>query len=581
MTQEFYSILTNDGIISQAECLVSSKDLALTKIAVGDSNGIYYEPLKSQTALKNKKWEGNVSEFARKDGKIYAITHIPANEGGFTIREAGVFNAEGKLIVVAKMPETIKQSSATGALKQLLIEIDISMMDTNVLELLVDPSIVTASTQYVDGKLTEYQKTSEKGNANGYAPLDATSKVPIANLPKQSDYNLFDFKMSDHVITDPSWKLADGSWLNKADYPEAYNYLNGLLTGAVDKTENIVHIPMNTYSKIGAVIVDDNFIASGFSAANYILENSLFSPSNKTWEIVRNFTTDTDITTEQVIFNASGPSTECGALVEVISGVLRLYLGSGSGWNLASVQANIPILANTNYYTKLAFTGTAYKLWLNTTGDFSGNSNYTLTSSTPIYNANLPLKNGMSYVAISTGYFKGTINLAKSYTKVGDEIIWDVNTGKLSSENIVANKSVTYKKASDGRKLVSESQSTLMDYLVKKTNSAWYYQLDTINEKFKLPRASNFFEIINDSTGLADFGEAGLPNIVGEAWSGAALSHDTGCFKVTNQVSRGSGGADYAPSVLNFNASLVNKMYGNSESVQPRANKMVLYFKVK
>lgn len=36
---------------------------------------------------------------------------------------------------------------------------------------------------YTDEQLTQYQQTSEKGQANGYAPLDATGLVPTANLP--------------------------------------------------------------------------------------------------------------------------------------------------------------------------------------------------------------------------------------------------------------------------------------------------------------------------------------------------------------------------------------------------------------
>ncbi|MDD3237298.1 MAG: hypothetical protein PHV37_04295 [Candidatus Gastranaerophilales bacterium] len=151
----------------------------------------------------------------------------------------------------------------------------------------------------------------------------------------------------------------------------------------------------------------------------------------------------------------------------------------------------------------------------------------------------------------------------------------------VDSTNTISNKNVICNVSPKLFRIVESANAVAVDELYAATNSAWYYLLDIENRQFKLPRCENFMQLTGIVANAGLYKEAGLPNIVGEAWSGAALSHDTGCFKVTNQVSRGSGGADYAPSVLNFNASLVNKMYGNSESVQPRANKMVLYFKVK
>src|ERR1044071_9776523 len=46
-----------------------------------------------------------------------------------------------------------------------------------------DGSITQAKVQDLVSDLAATEKTTNKGTANGYAPLDATGKVPSANLP--------------------------------------------------------------------------------------------------------------------------------------------------------------------------------------------------------------------------------------------------------------------------------------------------------------------------------------------------------------------------------------------------------------
>ena len=56
MTKEFYSIITDIGLQKINEALNDGTKLDLKYIAVGDSNGAYYEPDPTQTKLKNL-WE--------------------------------------------------------------------------------------------------------------------------------------------------------------------------------------------------------------------------------------------------------------------------------------------------------------------------------------------------------------------------------------------------------------------------------------------------------------------------------------------------------------------------------------------
>lgn len=175
MTQEFYSLLTDIGAQKQAQCLAGQTDFDLYEIAVGDGNGSYYEPTTSQAALKREVWRGLVENIETIDNKLYCIGHIPPADGGFTIREMGIFDESGQLIVVAKAPETIKQVATSGSLKQTSLRVDISMLNQATTTLIVDPSIVVASTAYVNNEITVLSQSIEEDfvKQDGSTPFTA------------------------------------------------------------------------------------------------------------------------------------------------------------------------------------------------------------------------------------------------------------------------------------------------------------------------------------------------------------------------------------------------------------------------
>ncbi len=104
---EFYSLITNIGIQKVNEALAAGTKIDLTFIAVGDSNGSYYEPDINQAGLVNECWRGEISEIGA-DSQLYAKTLIPYDVGGFYIREIGIFDSENNLLIIGKQPETYK-----------------------------------------------------------------------------------------------------------------------------------------------------------------------------------------------------------------------------------------------------------------------------------------------------------------------------------------------------------------------------------------------------------------------------------------------------------------------------------------
>ena len=138
---EFYSIVTNTGFQKVNECLADGTKLDLKFIAVGDSNGSYYEPARDQTSLVNECWRGEISEINEDNLGLFTRSLIPFDIGGFYIREIGVFDTKNNLLIVGKQAETYKPV--------VRLKVFLSSINPDVIELKIDPSVQTATVQYV------------------------------------------------------------------------------------------------------------------------------------------------------------------------------------------------------------------------------------------------------------------------------------------------------------------------------------------------------------------------------------------------------------------------------------------------
>lgn len=170
---------TKKGLEKQNNCLLNGNEFGIKYLAVGDGNGSIPNPTEDDTKLVNEVWRSEISEL-KQDGQKFTVTSfIPESAGDFIIREMGIFDENNELLFVAQMDETPKKASNTGLIKQIGLQA-VFELKNGLNAVVVDPSIVTASTNYVS---ENYQKLSEKGAASGYASLDENGKVPENQLP--------------------------------------------------------------------------------------------------------------------------------------------------------------------------------------------------------------------------------------------------------------------------------------------------------------------------------------------------------------------------------------------------------------
>ncbi|EPL6171721.1 TPA: phage tail protein [Klebsiella aerogenes] len=158
MTAKYYAILTNQGAARLANATALGTKLNLTQMAVGDANGKLPTPDPAQTALINQQRIAPLNMLTvdpANVSQIIAEQIIPENEGGFWIREIGLYDDDGVLIAVANCPETYKPKLAEGSGRTQTIRMILIVSSTTAITLKIDPSVVLATRQYVDEQVIE------------------------------------------------------------------------------------------------------------------------------------------------------------------------------------------------------------------------------------------------------------------------------------------------------------------------------------------------------------------------------------------------------------------------------------------
>ncbi len=158
MTAKYLAILTNQGAARLANAAGLGTKLNLTQMAVGDANGALPTPDPAQTKLINQTRIAPLNLLTidpANPGQIIAEQIIPENEGGFWVREIGLYDDDGILIAVANCPETYKPQLQEGSGRTQTIRMVLIVSSTSAITLKIDPSVVLATRQYVDDKVIE------------------------------------------------------------------------------------------------------------------------------------------------------------------------------------------------------------------------------------------------------------------------------------------------------------------------------------------------------------------------------------------------------------------------------------------
>lgn len=188
----YKTIHTNYGLAQIALAEAAGTAVSLVQMAVGDGNGNEVTPNPSQTFLARERYRAALNQLSvdpQNPNRFRAELIIPADVGGFTIREIGLYDAEGKLFTVGNVPATYKPTPDEGAFSDTVIRMEIIVSNASVIQIVLDPNVAVATHSWVlnnvnaalmiPGGLTN-QVLAKKSNADGDVEWrDATAGVEV------------------------------------------------------------------------------------------------------------------------------------------------------------------------------------------------------------------------------------------------------------------------------------------------------------------------------------------------------------------------------------------------------------------
>lgn len=208
--KSYYTILTDIGKAKIANASLVGEKVDFVKIQLGDGGGNEYNPTEEQTALKNIVWEGKVGNVKTDESMTNCLileSLIPANAGGFVVREIGYLDTEGNLLAISKYRSAYKPKVEDGAVIDMKVKTIFVVSNINNIELKIDPTIIFAT-------LKDIQDLDSK--------IDTTKTELTSNI--------------ETAKTELNTKIGDTTQLNTSDKTNIVSALNEVKT-SVDSIE--------------------------------------------------------------------------------------------------------------------------------------------------------------------------------------------------------------------------------------------------------------------------------------------------------------------------------------------------------
>lgn len=401
-----------------------------------------------------------------------------------------------------------------------------------------------------------------------------------------SGHNMFDIVMKDHILDDNEKRglanFGEYVYKRKTDehqgYPEFYNKCLEEYNSATEKT---IRTSRN-YITCGSIQVredefKENVEWNGFTPNNYIyrhldtnfkvgdeiklsIRTSKMQPAKK------------GTTSKEYLFSLNYNSDGEKGLILGIDNYTRklvLYMSSnGTKWDMANAVSGSTVLQPlTEYCIKLRWIDNSIRLCIDEHEEKSISTvvNKKALTSLPYSKINY----GVSTVAV--------------YSAFTGQIIISRNGNYISSDYGINNyyNTTDIKVNAKGHRFYDISIKNDIDNMYAETSMAWLYGIDTTNEYVVIPRNDKYF-MNGDNAKVGEMIKAGLPNITGYfggAESGS-LTDDAFYAGASNTTGSTSGGNTVDDDKTYFDASRVSSIYGNSESVQTDAVKLIPYMVV-
>ncbi|MDK1704918.1 phage tail protein [Serratia rubidaea] len=204
---KYKAIITTAGAAKIAAATAGGTQLKITHMAVGDGNGALPEPTPEQTKLLNEQYRAALNALdianASKD-HIVAELIIPANVGGFWLREMGLFDESGELIAVGNMAESYKPKLEEGSGRTQTLRMILIVSNTDAIQVIAGDDTVLASRDFVEKALLDHEGSRRHPDAT----TTAKGFVMLSNATNSPDEN--------KAVTPAALKQVNDAGLKKA-----------------------------------------------------------------------------------------------------------------------------------------------------------------------------------------------------------------------------------------------------------------------------------------------------------------------------------------------------------------------------
>ncbi|ENC7540068.1 phage tail protein [Salmonella enterica subsp. enterica serovar Brandenburg] len=260
--------------------------LTLTQMAVGDGGGNPTNPDTTSTALVNEVWRAAVNSVTvdkRHPNNIIVELLIPAEVGGFWVREAGIYDEFNKLVAICSLPASEKPLLEQGSGRAQTVRMTLIVSDTSIVNITIDSTTIMATNEYVDNSLEEHEKSrnhpdatlTEKGFTklySGVASIDETMaatpkavKIAMDNASARlaKERNLAD--LTNIPLARQSLQLGNSATLNVGTTQGTVAAGDdSRITGAMQKDQNGADIPNKPLfvQNIGALPANGTAVAA-------------------------------------------------------------------------------------------------------------------------------------------------------------------------------------------------------------------------------------------------------------------------------------------------------------------------------
>ncbi|EBY3151653.1 phage tail protein [Salmonella enterica subsp. enterica] len=260
--------------------------LTLAQMAVGDGGGNPTNPDTTSTALVNEVWRAAVNSVTvdKKHPNIIIVELlIPAEVGGFWVREAGIYDEFNKLVAICSLPASEKPLLEQGSGRAQTVRMTLIVSDTSIVNITIDSTTIMATNEYVDNSLEEHEKSRNHPDAtltdkgftklySGVASIDETMaatpkavKIAMDNASARlaKERNLAD--LTNIPLARQSLQLGSSATLNVGTTQGTVaTGDDSRITGAMQKDQNGADIPNKPLfvQNIGALPANGTAVAA-------------------------------------------------------------------------------------------------------------------------------------------------------------------------------------------------------------------------------------------------------------------------------------------------------------------------------